>query len=90
MSTYLACFIVSDFLYKGDKVDTKGIGEEFDIRVFATPEQLHKTDFALKVGKTIIEYYIQYFKIPYPLPKLGKSNLERYLSFLKDSSNNIF
>ena len=76
MSTYLSCFIVSDFAYKAVQVDTKGIGDEFTLRVFATPEQINKTDFALSVGKAIIEYYIQYFKIPYPLPKLGK--FEKY------------
>lgn len=72
MSTYLACFIVSDFAHKAVKIDTKGIGDEFDMRVFATPEQLDKVDFSVTVGKGVIEYYVQYFKIPYPLPKLGK------------------
>lgn len=77
MSTYLSCFIVSDFLFKNTTVDTNGIGEEFELRVFATPEQINKVNFALDVGKQIIEYYIQYFKIPYPLPKLGKFNVIR-------------
>ncbi|KAI8123273.1 Glutamyl aminopeptidase [Lucilia cuprina] len=80
MSTYLSCFIVSDFLYKTVQVDTKGIGEEFELRVFATPEQLNKVDFALAAGKTIIEYYIQYFKIPYPLPKLDMAAIPDFVS----------
>lgn len=79
MSTYLACFIVSDFKYKTVQIDTKGIGEEFEMRVFATPEQLEKVDFALAVGKSVIEYYVQYFKIPYPLPKLGEYTNNRII-----------
>lgn len=74
MSTYLACFIVSDFQSRDVVVDTKGIGDPFDLRVFATPEQINKVDFAVEVGKGVIEYYVQYFQIPYPLPKLGKLN----------------
>lgn len=72
MSTYLACFIVSDFAHKSVNIDANGIGENFDMRVFATPEQVDKIEFALEVGKVVIEYYINYFQIEYPLPKLGK------------------
>lgn len=72
MSTYLACFIVSDFKNKSAEIDTRGIGKTFTLRAFATPEQLDKVDFALEVGKTVIEYYIQYFQVEYPLPKLGE------------------
>lgn len=72
MSTYLSCFIISDFKSKNTSVDTQGIGDEFELRVFATPAQINKVDFALDVGKKVIEYYIQYFEVPYPLPKLGE------------------
>lgn len=71
MSTYLACFVVSDFKEKHKTVNTHNIGEPFDIRVFATPAQLDKVDFALESGVAITEYFIKYFKIAYPLPKLG-------------------
>lgn len=43
------------------------------MRVFATPAQLNKVDFALETGSKITEHYIDYFQIPYPLPKLGKT-----------------
>ena len=72
MSTYLSCFIVSDFQYKNRIIDAGGIGKNFDMRVFATPAQLNKVDFALDTGAKITEFYIQYFQIEYPLPKLGK------------------
>lgn len=66
MSSYLACFIVSDFAYKSDKVN-----DDLEMRVFATPAQLSKVDFALETGLKITDFYIKYFNVPYPLPKLG-------------------
>lgn len=73
MSTYLSCFIVSDFKYKELPVLAHGIGEDFTLRAFATPAQLEKVTFALDTGKKITEYYIDYFQEEYPLPKLGES-----------------
>lgn len=72
MSTYLACFIVSDFKEKHETVSTNNIGKPFQMRVFATPAQLDKVDFALQTGVKITEYFIKYFQIEYPLPKLGE------------------
>lgn len=72
MSTYLSCFIVSDFGSISETVNTNGIGDNFEMRVFATPAQIDKAKFALETGVAITEYYIDYFQIAYPLPKLGK------------------
>ncbi|KAH8359852.1 hypothetical protein KR093_009103 [Drosophila rubida] len=80
MSTYLACFIVSDFAAKSVAIDTKGIGSSFDMGVYATPEQIDKVDFALEVGKGVIEYYIDYFQIEYPLPKLDMAAIPDFVS----------
>lgn len=74
MSTYLSVFIVSDFRFKQLTVNAGGIGNDFVLRAFATPAQLEKVTFALESAKAIIEYYIQYFMVKYPLPKLGKLN----------------
>lgn len=85
MSTYLACFIVCDFLHNAETVKTNGIGKDFQLKVYATPHQLNKTQFALKTGVGITEYYIQYFQIEYPLPKLGeqcKQNLLFHFSII--------
>ncbi|KAL3279074.1 hypothetical protein HHI36_016588 [Cryptolaemus montrouzieri] len=68
MSTYLSCVIVCDFKYTETSFDNNGTQVPF--RVYANPEQLEKTEYAGKVGKKTIEYYIKYFDIPYPLPKL--------------------
>ncbi|XP_017039730.2 glutamyl aminopeptidase [Drosophila ficusphila] len=80
MSTYLACFIVSDFQAKQVDIDTKGIGETFTMSVYATPEQLDKTDLAVVIGKGVIEYYIDYFQIAYPLPKLDMAAIPDFVS----------
>lgn len=69
MSTYLACFIVSDFASREGDVNSA-----LKMRVFATPAQVDKVDFALSTGIAITQYYIQYFNVDYPLPKLGNRN----------------
>lgn len=81
MSTYLTVFIVSDFAFKNvtANVDSK-IGAPFDLRVYSTPAQVHKLDYALKVAKDIIEYYINYFQVPYPLPKLDLAAIPDFVS----------
>lgn len=71
MSTYLACFIVSDFVAVTKKA--KGLkGREFPISVYTTRAQKQKGSFALDMGVKAIEYYIKLFDVDYPLPKLGK------------------
>lgn len=80
MSTYLACFIVSDFSFREVEIDTKGIGDTFKMGVYATPEQINKVDFATEVGKGVIEYYIDYFQIEYPLPKLDMAAIPDFVS----------
>lgn len=74
MSTYLACFIVCDFAKKSAVIESRGVGPNVELRVYATPHQVDKVDLALKAGKIATEYYIDYFGIPYALPKLGMFN----------------
>ena len=72
MSTYLACFIISDFV--GTSRMANGLNDrKFPITVYTTRLQSkEKRDFALDIGVKAIEYYINLFNIDYPLPKLGK------------------
>jgi glutamyl aminopeptidase len=69
MSTYLTVFIVSDFLSKNATIEPV-VGDKFELRCFATPSQVDKLDFALKTSIDTIKYFIDYFQVPYPLPKL--------------------
>lgn len=71
MSTYLACFVICDFGFKETKINANGIGDSFMLRSFAQKDELHKIDFALDIGKRATEFYIQYYEVPFPLPKLG-------------------
>jgi glutamyl aminopeptidase len=68
MVTYLSCFIVSDF----ERLSPITVTQGFPLSVYSTPAQLNKTKYAVEVAVNIIEHYIQYFGIPFPLPKLGE------------------
>ncbi|CAH0714298.1 unnamed protein product, partial [Brenthis ino] len=80
MSTYLACFVICNFDYKEVKVNTNGIGSNFNLRSFAQKDQTHKIDFAQDIGKRVTEYYIQYYEVPFPLPKLDMIAIPDYVS----------
>lgn len=71
MSTYLACFVICDFEAKETIINSNGIGHDFTLRSFAQKDQTHKIDFAQDIGKRATEFYINYYQVPFPLPKLG-------------------
>lgn len=75
MSTYLAVFVICDFDSKTVVINANGIGHNFNLRSFAQKNETHKIDFAQDIGKRATEFYIKYYEVPFPLPKLGKSNL---------------
>ncbi|GJQ82073.1 hypothetical protein Trydic_g6945 [Trypoxylus dichotomus] len=75
MSTYLTCFIVSDFTFTRDTLKN---GQEF--RVYATPEQIGKTEYARITGKSVIDYFIDFFGIDFPLPKLDMAAIPDFVS----------
>ena len=65
MVTYLACFIVCDF----DHVEKVTAVHKTKFRVYATPTQKHRIQYALDIGANITDYFVNYFEVPYPLPK---------------------
>ncbi|MFA7000312.1 MAG: M1 family metallopeptidase [Candidatus Paceibacterota bacterium] len=74
MSTYLLAFIIGEFEYvegytcpNGSSRRTK---EKVQVRVFTTPGKKHQAKFALEVAIKSLEFYNEYFDIPYPLPTL--------------------
>ncbi|XP_049536355.1 glutamyl aminopeptidase-like [Anopheles darlingi] len=79
MSTYLVVFIVSDFMYRERLVKPK-YGDPFPLRVYATPLQQNNTLYALDTAAVIIEHYVDYFGIPYPLPKLDMAAIPDFVS----------
>ncbi|XP_061117877.1 endoplasmic reticulum aminopeptidase 1-like [Conger conger] len=64
MSTYLLAFIVSDFL-SISKMSQHGV----KISVYAVPEKIDQAEFALEAAVRLLDFYEDYFDIPYPLPK---------------------
>lgn len=65
MSTYLLAFVVGE-LECLEAVTKRGTL----VRVFATPGKKEQLHFALDIGVRCLEFYEDYFEIPYPLPKL--------------------
>ncbi|KAM9138605.1 endoplasmic reticulum aminopeptidase 1 [Pangshura tecta] len=64
MSTYLVAFIVSDFK-SVSKMTTSGI----KISVYTVPDKINQADYALDAAVKLLDFYENYFSIPYPLPK---------------------
>jgi puromycin-sensitive aminopeptidase len=65
MSTYLLAFIVGEFEYIEGKTKDKVL-----VRVFTTHGKKEQAKFALDVAIKSLEFYNEYFDIPYPLPVL--------------------
>lgn len=64
MSTYLVAYIVCDFL-SVSRTSQHGV----KISVYAVPEKIDQTAFALDAAVKLLDFYDDYFDIPYPLPK---------------------
>ena len=65
MSTYLLAFVVGDLRSIERRADNGTL-----IRVWATPGNEGKGEFALDVSCRLLAYFNDYFGIPYPLEKL--------------------
>ena len=65
MSTYLLAFVVGDLRSIERRADNGTL-----IRVWATPGNEDKGEFALDVSCRLLAYFNDYFGIPYPLEKL--------------------
>lgn len=64
MSTYLLAFVYGELGYKEAKT-SHGV----TIRTYATPDNVQFTDFALDVAVKTLDFFTDYFDIPYPLDK---------------------
>lgn len=65
MSTYLLAFIVGDFEYIEQK-SKRGV----IVRVYTVPGKIHQAKFALETTVKCLDFYEEYFDIPYPLNTL--------------------
>ncbi|XP_033635601.1 uncharacterized protein LOC117296680 [Asterias rubens] len=75
MSTYLVCFVISD--YKA-KFTTTANGIKFG--VWAPEELINQTDYALEKGAAILDFLDDYFgmEVKYPMAKLDMVALPRF------------
>lgn len=75
MSTYLLAFAYGEMghLEATTKRGTK-------VRTYATPENVKHTEFALETAVKCLEYYEDYFGIPYPLDKCDMIALPDFAS----------
>ena len=65
MSSYLLAWVVGELQKKTTKTNS-GV----EVNVYATPAQAPESlDFALDIAKRGIEFFDEYFDVPYPLPK---------------------
>lgn len=64
MSTYLLAFVYGDM----DHLEAK-TKDGVLVRTYATPDNVKHTQFALDVAVKCLEFYNDYFDIPYPLEK---------------------
>lgn len=64
MSSYLLAFIYGDMGYKEAKSK-----DDVMVRTYATPDNVEFTDFALDVAVKCLDFYNDYFGLPYPLEK---------------------
>ncbi|NXX73889.1 ERAP1 aminopeptidase, partial [Urocolius indicus] len=64
MSTYLVAFIISDF-ESISKVTSHGV----KISVYTVPDKISQAGYALDAAAKLLDFYEDYFGIPYPLPK---------------------
>uniref|UniRef100_A0A8C3KZ38 Endoplasmic reticulum aminopeptidase 1 n=1 Tax=Chrysolophus pictus TaxID=9089 RepID=A0A8C3KZ38_CHRPC len=64
MSTYLVAFIVSDFK-SISKITNHGV----KISIYTVPEKINQAHYALDAAVKLLDFYEDYFSIPYPLPK---------------------
>uniref|UniRef100_A0ACB8FNQ5 Uncharacterized protein n=1 Tax=Sphaerodactylus townsendi TaxID=933632 RepID=A0ACB8FNQ5_9SAUR len=59
------------------KVCPQGVPMGSQIRLYARPDAIRRGsgDYALNITRRLIEFYEDYFKVPYSLPKLGAGAL---------------
>jgi puromycin-sensitive aminopeptidase len=65
MSTYLLAFVVGELAYK----ETRSSKNNVLIRTYATKDQIEHTAFALDVAARCMDFYEDYYDIPFPLEK---------------------
>lgn len=75
MSTYLLAFIIGEFEYIEGYTKNK-----IQVRVFTIPGKKHQAQFALDVAIRSLEFFTDYFDIPYPMLNLDLITIQDFES----------
>lgn len=75
MSTYLLAFVTGELKHLEAKTKNGTI-----VRTYATPDKVQLTEFALDCAVKTLEFYEEYFAIPYPLEKCDMVALPDFAS----------
>ena len=78
MSTYLVAFVVCDFVKISDVSQNK-----INVSVIASKDKINQAEFALGAATKLMDYYTEFFGIPYPLKKQGTKNMQNIFYTLK-------
>ncbi|CAE7223560.1 unnamed protein product [Rhizoctonia solani] len=70
MSTYLVAFANGHFEYLESSYTSPLSGKTRPLRIYATKDIIHQTQFSLDVKAKVMPIYEKMFDIEYPLPKL--------------------
>ena len=68
MSTYLVAFAVTRFGYEEGQKDRR-TKNNVVFRTWARKDALDQVSYATEIGPKLLQYFEDYFKVPYPLPK---------------------
>jgi hypothetical protein len=72
MSTYLVAFVICDY----DSITNKTL-KQIDVAIHTPPGLLSQAQFALETAVQLMDYYDEFFGVPYPLPKQGEHTFSR-------------
>jgi aminopeptidase N len=75
MSTYLLAFAYGELGYKESRTKDGVV-----IRAYATPDNVALTDHGVDVAVNCLEFFSEYFDMPYPMPKLDMVALPDFSS----------
>ena len=65
MSSYLVAMVVSDFTFRQSAPTENGV----QFKIWSREGAFDQTEWASEVGPKVLEYYEEYFNVPFPLPK---------------------
>lgn len=74
MVTYLLALTIGDLSYLETR-SKRGV----PVRIYATSFQIKRGEFASSITAGILDFYEDYFGIPYPLPKMGGSSSYQFI-----------